>query len=180
MGESRLFKQLGIDSKRLPKPIYPGRTNGRIRYFHSKMPVAVEGDRAIFAYMDPGMSTGSPLPCWGQAHRQLWDNLRQASRAVEVFAVAWEQHFLDRAARVLQSWIAGDMTEADRELLALRQAVSSADWDALERYGGLNAALKKINQLKQETPALNDQGMIDDVHLWGSRRFRRIGETATT
>ena len=66
------------------------------------------------------------------------------------------------------------MTETDRELLTLRQAVSSADRDTVERYGGLDAALKKINQLKQETPALKGRGMIDDFHLWGSRRCRRI------
>ena len=57
------FKQLGIDPKLLPKRIYAGRANGRIRYFHIKMPVAVEQDRAIFAYIDPGMSTRSLLHC---------------------------------------------------------------------------------------------------------------------
>ena len=174
------FEQLGIDPELLPKRIYAGRANGRVRYFHIKMPVAVEQHRAVFTYIDPGMGTPSELHSWGTAHRPLWQMLRESGRRVEVVSVAWEQHLLDRAARVLHSWIAGDMTETDRELLTLRQAVSSADWETVERYGGLDAALKKINQLKQETPALNGQGMIDDFHLWGSRRCRRIGETATT
>ena len=174
------FERLGIDPELLPKRIYYGRANGRIRYFHIKMPVAVEQDRAVFTYIDPGMGTHTELHSWGAAHRRLWDKLRRSGRRIEVVAVAWEQHLLDRAARVLQSWIAGDMTEADRELLALRQAVSSADWETVERYGGLDAALGKINQLKQETPASIGRGMIDDFHLWGSRRCRRMGETATT
>ena len=153
---------------------------GQTRPTLHKMPVAVGPEAAVFVYIDPGMGTRSELNSWGVAHRPLWEMLRECGRRVEVVSVACEQHLLDRAARVLQSWIAGDMTEADRELLALRQAVSSADWETVERYGGLDAALKKINQLKQETPALNGQGMIDDFHLWGSRRCRRIGETATT
>ena len=139
------------------------------------MLVAVEQDRAVFTCIDPGMGTPGELRSWGTAHRPLWQMLRESGRRVEVVAVAWEQEFLDRAARVLHSWIAGDVTEADRELLALRQAISSADWDTVERWGGLDAALKKINQLKQETPALDGRGMIDDFHLWGSRRCRRMG-----
>ena len=88
--------------------------------------------------------------------------------------MAWEQELLDRAERVLQSWIGRDLTEAGRELLILRQAVSSADRETVERYGGLNAALKKINQLTQASPEPMGLGMIDDFHLWGSRRCRRI------
>ena len=168
------FEQLGIDPELLPKRIYYGRANGRIRYFHIKMPVAVEQDRALFTYIDPGMGTPTELHSWGAAHRRLWDKLRQSGRRIEVVAAAWEKHLLDRAARVLQSWIAGDMTEAGRELLALRQAVSSADWETVERYGGLDAALGKINQLKQETPASIGRGMIDDFRLWGSRRCRQM------
>ena len=141
------FKQLGVDSKLLPKRIYAGRANGRIRNFHIKMPVAVEQDRAIFAYIDPGMSTRSPLHCWDQAHRRLWEKLRKSGRRVEVVAVAWEPKLLDRAGRQLQSWVARKMSEGEKEALMLRQAIADTDWDTVERYGGLNAALKKINQL---------------------------------
>ena len=89
-------------------------------------------------------------------------------------AVAWEQELLDRAERVMRSWVGRDLTEAGRELLILRWAVSSADRETVERYGGLNAALKKINQLTQATPEPQGLGMIDDIHLWGSRRCRRM------
>ena len=168
------FQQLGIERGLLPCRIYAGHAKGQIHYFPLKMPVAVGPEAAVFVYIDPGMGTRSELDSWGEAHRPLWQMLRESGRRVEVVAVAWEQELLDRAEQVLQSWIARDMSEADRELLTLHQAVSNADWDTVERYGGLNAALKKINQLKQETPALNGRGMIDDFHLWGSRRCRRI------
>ena len=75
--------------------------------------------------------------CWGQAHRQLWAKLRHAGRAVEVFAVAWDQQHLDRTQRLLQTWTRG--------------APPLLSWPL---------------------PGL---GMIDDFHLWGSRRCRRIG-----
>lgn len=50
-----------VDAKLLPKRIYAGRANRLIRYFHIKMSVAVEGDRAIFTYIDHGMSTRREL-----------------------------------------------------------------------------------------------------------------------
>ena len=166
------FKQLGIDPKLLPKRIYAGRANGRIRYFHIKMPVAVEGDRAIFASMDPGMSTRSPLHCWGQAHRQLWDKLRQASRAVEVFAVAWDQHHLDRTQRVLKAWTTRDPAAAKTEASVLAQAIADADGDTIERHGGFDAVVDKTNQAKEETAASAGAGWIDNLRLWGASSWR--------
>jgi len=171
------FERLGIGPELFPKRIYHGRANGRVRYFHIKMPIAVEQNRAIFTYIDPGMGTHTELHSWGVAHRRLWEKLRQSGRRVEVVAVAWEPHLLDRAERVLQSWTAGDMSEAETELLALRQAVAKADWDTVERYGSLNAVLKVMNELAQECPVSNGRGMIDDFRLWGSRRCRRMGVT---
>ena len=168
------FQQLGIERGLLPCRIYAGHAKGQIHYFPLKMPVAMGPEAAVFVYIDPGMGTRSELNSWREAHRPLWQMLRECGWRIEVVAVAWEQELLDRAERVLQSWIGRDMTEADRELLILRWAVSSADWDTVERYGGLNAALKKINQLTQATPEPKGLGMIDDFHLWGSRRCRRI------
>ena len=75
--------------------------------------------------------------------------------------------------RVLQAWTTRELGAATTQVAALRQAIADADRDTVERHGGLGAALKKINQLKQETPALNGQGMIDDFRLWGSRRCRQ-------
>ena len=167
------FQQLGIETWMLPRRIYAGQAKGRVQYFPLRMPVAMGPEAAVFVYIDPGMGTRTELHSWGAAHRALWEKLRESGRRIEVVAVAWEQHLLDRAERVMRSWVGRDLTEAGRELLILHSAVSSADWETVERYGGLNAALKKINQLKQATPKPQGLGMIDDFRLWGSRRCRR-------
>ena len=169
------FEQLGIDPELFPKRIYYGRANGRVRYFHIKMPIAVGEDRAVFTYIDPGMGTPTELNSWGAAHRPLWQKLREAGRRIEVVAVAWEEKLLDRAEHVLQSWTAGDMSEAEREIVTLRQALSQADWDTVERHGGFDAAVDKIIQFEQATPASNGRRMIDDFRLWRSLRCRRTG-----
>ena len=167
------FEQLGIEPFMLPRRIYAGHAKGQIRYFPLRMPVAMGPEAALFVYIDPGMGTRTELDSWREAHRVLWQMLRELGWRVEVVAVAWEQELLDRAERVMRSWVGGELTEAARELLHLRWAVSSADWETVERYGGLNAALKKINQLKQAAPEPQGLGMIDDFRLWGSRRCRR-------
>ena len=169
------FEQLGVDSELLPKRIYYGRANGRVRYFHIKTPVAAEPERATFTYIDPGMGTPTELHSWGAAHRQLWGKLRQSGRPVEVVAVAWEQPLLERSERVLTSWRGRAITESEQEAIMLRQAIADTDWEALERHGGFDAAVKKVLQSEQEAAPPNDQGMIDDFRLRGSRRCRQMG-----
>ena len=53
--------------------------------------------------------------------------------------------------------------------------MADADLDTGERDGGLDAALKKINQSEQETLASTGHGMIDDFRLRGSRPCRHMG-----
>ena len=168
------FEQIGIDPKLLPQRIYAGRTRGRARYFHIKMPIAVSHDLAVFAYIDPGMGTRSELDSWGAAHRELWQELRQSGRRVEVVAATWEHQHLDRARRRLQFWRTRKISAAEQEILTLRRAVDEADWDTLEPHGGLDAAMRKIAQFQQETPDFDGPGMIDDFHLWGSRTGSRV------
>ena len=173
------FEQLGIERGLLPCRIYAGHAKGRIHYFPLKTPVAVGPEAAVFVYIDPGMGTRSELDSWGVAHRPLWEMLRECGWRVEVVAVAWKQELLDRAGRRLQSWVASDMSEGEKEALMLRQAIADTDWDTLERHGGFNAVVKTILQWEQENPAPKGCGSIDDFRLWGSRRCRRIGDTAT-
>ena len=71
------------------------------------------------------------------------------------------------------------MSEDEKEALMLRQAIAEAGWDTVESHGGLNAAIKKIVQWERENPAPKGRGSINDFRLWGSRRCRRIGDTAT-
>ena len=168
------FEQLGIDPGLLPKRIYTGRANGRVRYFHIKMPIAVEPERATFTYIDPGMGTPSELQSWGAAHRQLWDKLRQAGRRIELVAVAWEKHLLDRAGRVLTSWRGRGISEAEQEAIMLRQAIADTDWETLDRHGGWDAAVEKVFQVEEQSASSNAPGMIDDFRLWGSIRCRQM------
>ena len=52
--------------------------------------------------IDPGMGTRTEIHSWGAAHRLLWEKLRESGRRIEVVAVAWEQHLLDRRIHVNQ------------------------------------------------------------------------------
>ena len=45
--------------------------------------------------------------------------------------------------------------------------------DTVERHAGLDVVMEKIDQWEQENPASNGRGMIDNFHLWGSRRWSR-------
>ena len=173
------FEQLGIEPSLLPFRVYSGHAKGHVRYFPLRMPVAMGPEAALFVYIDPGMGTRTEMDSWGEAHRRLWDKLRQSGRRVEVIAVAWEQHLLDRAGRVLSSWGGRDMNEAERHVLMLRQAVADTDWNTVARHGGFDAVVEKIIQWEQETPASAGRGMIDDFRLWGSRRCRRMHEPLT-
>ena len=90
-------------------------------------------EAAVFVYIDPGMGTRTELDSWGESHRPLWQSLRECGWRTEAVAVAWEQELPDRSERVMRSWVGRDLTEAGRELLILRSAVSSADWETVER-----------------------------------------------
>ena len=59
-------------------------------------------------------------------------------------------------------------------MAVLRQAIADADWDTVERHGGLDVVVDKIDQAEEETAAMAGGGMIDDFRLWGSKRCRRI------
>ena len=70
---------------------------GGSAYFPLKMPVAMGPEAALFVYIDPGMGTRTELDSWREAHRPLWQMLRELGWRIEVVAVAWEQELLDRA-----------------------------------------------------------------------------------
>ena len=53
------------------------------------------------------------------------------------------------------------------EAIMLRQAIADTDWETLERYGGFDAAVKKVLRTEEETRSLDDRGMIHDFRLGG-------------
>ena len=169
------FEHLGIGSDLLPRRIYAGHARGRVQYFPLRLPVAVEPERAVFVYIDPGMGTRSELDYWGKAHRELWKRLRERGRRVEVVATAWERKHLDRTGRRLEFWAAGARGEASRQAAYLRQVLANADWDTVERHGGFDAVVDKINQAAEETAARSGAGMIDDFRLPGVKDVASYG-----
>ena len=87
----------------------------------------------------------------------------------------WNQQHLDRTQRVLQAWTTRDLAAAKTEAAVLRQAIADADWDTVERHGGLAAVVEKIDQADEETAASGGAGWFDNFRLRGSRRCRRMG-----
>ena len=156
------FEQLGIKRDLLPRRGYSGHAKGHVRYFPLRMPVAMGPEAALFVYIDPGMGTRTELDSWGEAHRRLWEKLRQSGRRVEVIAVAWEQHLLDRAGRVLSSWGGRDMNEAERHVLMLRQAVADTDWDTVARHGGFDAVMAFDGVLPPDSASFAGQAAISE------------------
>ena len=173
------FEQLGIERGLLPRRVWAGHAKGLTHYFPLKTPIAVGPESAVFVYVDPGMGTRTELDSWGEAHRRLWERLRESGRRVEVVAVAWEQKLLDRAGRRLQSWVANKMSDDEKEALMLRQAIAETDFDTIESYGGFDAVVEMILRWDRKNPVPKDRGSIDSFRLWGSHRCRRIGDHVT-
>ncbi len=174
----RSFEQLGIPRKRLPRRVYRGARGETLRYFALKLPVALEADRAVFVYVDPGHWTDKGLRSWGAAHRGLWEALRRKGRAVQVVAVAREDRALERAETVLRRWANGSGTTtragdpaAAREYARIKRAVLTGYKAALDAYGGVTPALKRAIELQEAAQDRSFTLGIDGDSTWLSKRF---------
>ena len=100
----RAVEALGIERRLLPQRVYGGTAGNLRRYFPLKLPVALDAERAVFVYADPGHETAAALRSWGTAHRKLWKALWDRGVRIEVVAVArtWQER--SRAERVLANW----------------------------------------------------------------------------
>ena len=65
--------------------------------------------------------------------------------------------------------------QATPEAAVLRQAIADTHGETLERHGGIDAAIKRVLQVEEQSASTNDPGMIDDFRLWGSSRCRQMG-----
>ncbi|MCY4658698.1 MAG: hypothetical protein OXF93_02665 [Acidobacteria bacterium] len=90
---------------------------------------------------------GAGLPA---QHAALWAALAAAGRPVEVVVVGRDPVRLAAAGRVLDKWAATppeavllSHQEAASELAAIKKAISTGDWAALETHGGLNPAIQR-------------------------------------
>ena len=97
------FEALGIERELLPQRVYRGALGGLRRFFPLRLPIALDTERAVFVYAEPGHETATALRSWGAAHGDLWKALWDLGHKIEVVAVArrWQEDH--RAGRVLAS-----------------------------------------------------------------------------
>ena len=105
-------------------------------------------------FVQAGDETESAVRTWGSQHAALWLALAAAGRAVEVVVVGRDPVCLAAGGRVLDRWASTppeSLTMAHEaaaaELAAIRNAIATGDWAALQEYGGLNPALQRTHVL---------------------------------
>ena len=146
------------------------------------MPVALEAERAVFVYVDPGHDTTTALRSWGEAHRGLWKALGERCRSVEVVAVVRTVRELQRALTILENWtntstasgpsaVPEPDSAARREIARIEQAIRAKDERVLKEYGDLQACLKRIVELNDVHRSSTPGTMIHGFATWRSRRL---------
>ena len=98
--------------------------------------------------------TVSTVRTSGSQHAALWTALLAGARAVEVVVVGRDPVRLDAAGRLFDHWsatapesVAMCRQEASAELATIRKALITSDWAALEAYGDINGALRRMSVL---------------------------------
>ena len=172
------FEALSIERRLLPVKAYRGAAGTTRRHFPVKLPVALDAGRAVFVYADPGHETA--LRSWGDAHRRLWDALRERGRSVEVVAVFRTPGELEGARTTLGRWANTAASSpatpepgraARCEIDRIEQAIRSMDDAVIEKHGGLQGCLKRIVELKDLLRSARPGTVIDGFTTWRSSRL---------
>ena len=172
------FERLGIPRRKLPRRVYRGAVGKTRRYFALKLPIAVEADKAVFVYVDPGHSTDKCLRTWGEEHRGLWEALQKRGRPVQVAVVAREDRALERAKALLRNWNRRSLAVASaadpsaaREYAEIKRAVLTGDTGLLDSYGGVTGALKRAIELEPLAQNRSRRIVIDGYSACRSTRL---------
>ena len=170
------FETLGIERRLLPSRLYRGAAGSTKRYFPLKLPVALDGGRALFVYVDPGHDTSKALRSWGAAHCGLWTALAERGRSVEGVAIVRTDEELARAEAVFRGWgkPAGHVIPdaAIREELArIERAVLRGKPEVLEEFGGLQTALKRSVALEKQMRRQPAPGCVRHTGTWQTVRL---------
>ena len=176
------FEALGIERELLPSRLYRGAAGDTRRYFPLKLPVALDAERALFVYVDPGHDTTTALRSWGEAHLGLWRALSERGRSIEVVAVVRTVRELQRALTILEGWTNTSTASgpsaapepdsaARREIVRIEQAIRAKDERVLKEYGDLQACLKRIVELNDVHRSSSPGTMIHGFATWRSRRL---------
>ena len=170
------FEALGIERGLLPQRVYRGALGGLRRYFPLGLPIALDTERAVFVYAEPGYETATAIRSWGARHGDLWKGLWDLGVKIEVVAVVrrWKEY--GRTSRVLANWSRYPRpSEIDentrRDLARIEQAILAGDVRTLDEYGGLNAALKRANALENRARRRAGRGLTESVKTWSSGRL---------
>lgn len=174
-----VFDALGIDRELLPVRVYRGATGTTRRYFHVKLPVALDSERAVFVYADPGHDTATALRSWGRAHRGLWRALATLGRTVEAVVVARTSRQTRRARKVMRYWTEVSGTaEPDPmvaiELARIERAIIEGSVEVLDEYGGLQAAMQKSVALEREARRGRRIATIHRASAWRTARLQGV------
>ncbi len=98
------FEALGIERQVFPQRVYRGALEGLRRYFPLRLPVALDTERAVFVYAEPGHETTTALRYWGAAHGNLWRALWDRGHKIDVVAVVRTTKEFIRTRTVLANW----------------------------------------------------------------------------
>ena len=173
-------KQMDIPHTLLPKKWYVGAADSTKRYFPIKMPVAAEQEWVTFVYIDPEDARDKSLRTWGDAHLDLWKNLRKREMRIRVVAASRKLDRLARCERLLKEWTAGSsrpkLKEKKDEIARVEHAISSLDSSALADYGGLNGAMRGLVELQQTLSDNPTESLIDEYGFWCSSRLATDGD----
>ena len=170
------FEALGIERRILPSRLYRGAAGNTRRYFPLKLPVALEAERALFVYVEPGHDTATALRSWGEAHLGLWQALSERGRSVEVVAVVRTLEEFARARSILGAWAeASGPAEPDagirEEIDRIERAILQGAIQILDEFGGLQAALKRSVALTKQARRQRGRGPIHTGRTWQTVRL---------
>ena len=172
----RAFEALGIERRLLPRRVYRGAAGNTRRHFPLKLPVALDAERAVFVYVDPGYETATALRSWGAAHRELWEALWDHGRGIEVVVVVRTTDERGRAETVLANWARDPHPsefdhEIGREIDRIDRAIIKGDVRVLMEYGGLQAAMKRSVALSKRARRQAGRGLMQRTDTWQSVRL---------
>ena len=173
------FEALGIERRILPQRTYGGATGNIQRHHHLGLPLALDAERVVFVYVDPGHETAKALRAWGAAHRELWAMLRDRGRKIEVVAVGRTSEETGRADTVLGNWARDPRpseydAEIDREMEWIKDVIRTGDESLLrEVCGDIRGGLKRLVELQDRARRESGRGLLHRVSTWRTRRLAR-------
>ena len=172
------FEALSVERRLLPRRVYRGAARNLRRYFPLRLPLALDAERAVFVYVDPGHETATALRSWGAAHRELWEALWDRGRGIEVVVVVRTTDERGRAETVLANWARDPHPsefghEIGREIDRIDRAIIKGDVRVLMEYGGLQAAMKRSVALSKRARRQAGRGLMQRTDTW--RTVRLVG-----